>query len=75
MRHLPPFLLTHCDAPSDKLRLMNVLMDDLRPVKELGVKACRECRFSHGGSLFAAASGSLINVYATYTCELVASLR
>jgi hypothetical protein len=54
---------------------MNVLMDDLRPVKELAIKACRECRFSHGGALFAAASGSLINVYSTYTCELVASLR
>ncbi len=60
---------------SDKLRLMNVLMDDLRPVKELGIKACKECRFSNGGAYFAAASGSLIQVYNTYTCETIATLR
>ena len=51
------------------------MMDDLRPVKEIGIKSCRESRFSHGGSMFAAASGSLIQVFATYTCEIVATLR
>jgi hypothetical protein len=30
---------------SDKMRLMNVVMDDIRPFKEFAVKACRECRF------------------------------
>jgi hypothetical protein len=54
---------------------MNVLMDDVRTVKEIGIKGCRECRFSHGGAMFAATSGSLIQVYNSYTCEAVASLR
>jgi len=34
---------------SDKLRVYNLLLDDLRLVKELQIKGCTECRFSHGG--------------------------
>ena len=60
---------------ADKLRFMNVLMDDIRMVKEMGVKAAREVRFSHGGAMFAVASGNFIVVYATYTCDPVATLR
>ena len=29
---------------SDKLRLMNLLIDDIRVVKEFPIKACRECQ-------------------------------
>ncbi|KAI8915085.1 quinon protein alcohol dehydrogenase-like superfamily, partial [Entophlyctis helioformis] len=47
---------------SDKLRLMNVLMDDLRPVREFGIRACKECRFSNGGHSFAAAHGNIIQI-------------
>ena len=50
---------------SDKLRMMNVLIDDIRQHQEYPVRACRECRFSHGGHLFAAASG-------VQSCSLVA---
>jgi len=60
---------------SDKMRLMNVVMDDIRPFKEFAVKACRECRFSHGGHMFAAVNGNTINVFATYTCENLGNLR
>eukprot|EP00286_Rhodomonas_abbreviata_P019738 CAMPEP_0181309260 /NCGR_PEP_ID=MMETSP1101-20121128/11919_1 /TAXON_ID=46948 /ORGANISM="Rhodomonas abbreviata, Strain Caron Lab Isolate" /LENGTH=1189 /DNA_ID=CAMNT_0023415733 /DNA_START=168 /DNA_END=3733 /DNA_ORIENTATION=- len=60
---------------SDKMRLMNVVMDDIRPFKEFAVKACRECRFSHGGHMFAAVNGSTINIFATYTCENLGNLR
>ena len=34
-----------------------------------------ECRFSNGGHQLAIASGNLIMVYATYTCELLGNLR
>jgi hypothetical protein len=34
---------------ADKLRLMSVLMEDLKTIKELGIKGCRECCFSTGG--------------------------
>lgn len=60
---------------SDKLRLMNLLMRDMRMYKEIPIKACRECRFSHGGQFFAAVNSNTIQVYKTYTCEVVCSLR
>jgi len=60
---------------ADKLRLMNVLMDDIRTYKEFGIKACRECMFSHGGQYFAAVNGNTIQIYNTYTCENIGNLR
>lgn len=60
---------------SDKLRLMNLLMEDLRTYKEIPIKSCRECRFSHGGQFFAAVSSNTIQIYKTYTCEVVCNLR
>eukprot|EP00742_Colponemidia_sp_Colp-10_P003011 GILJ01003213.1.p1 GENE.GILJ01003213.1~~GILJ01003213.1.p1 ORF type:complete len:1307 (+),score=279.75 GILJ01003213.1:41-3922(+) len=60
---------------SDKLRLMNLLMDDIRQFKEFPIKACREVRFSNGGQLFAAVNGNTIQIFSTYTCENVTNLR
>jgi len=60
---------------SDKLRLMNLLMEDMRTYRDIPVKACRECRFSNGGQYFAAVNSNTIQVYKTYTCELIANLR
>jgi WD40 repeat protein len=60
---------------ADKLRLMNLLMEDMRTYKEIPIKACRECRFSHGGQFFAAVNSNTIQVYKTYTCEVVCNLR
>eukprot|EP00929_Paragymnodinium_shiwhaense_P023266 TRINITY_DN1460_c0_g2_i1.p1 TRINITY_DN1460_c0_g2~~TRINITY_DN1460_c0_g2_i1.p1 ORF type:complete len:1226 (+),score=432.73 TRINITY_DN1460_c0_g2_i1:97-3774(+) len=60
---------------SDKLRLMNLLMEDMRTYKDIPIKACRECRFSNGGQYFAAVSTNTIQVYKTYTCEPIAQLR
>lgn len=60
---------------ADKLRLMTVLMDDLRTIKELGIKACRECFFSTGGQYFACVNGTTISIYNTYTCDNVGNLR
>ena len=60
---------------SDKLRLMNLLMDDIRPYKEFAIKMCRECRFSTGGHQFAAVNGNTIQIYSTHTCENIGNLR
>jgi WD40 repeat protein len=66
----------HCAVGfADKVRLYHVLVDDLRICMEIPVKACRVCRFSQGGHLFAAASGNSILVYDFYTGEKVADLR
>lgn len=60
---------------TDKLRMCNLLMDDIRPFKEFPIKQCRECVFSNGGDLFAAVNGNVIQVYNAYTCENVGNLR
>ena len=60
---------------TDKLRLMNLLMDDIRPYKEFAIKMCRECRFNDGGDKFAAVNGNTIQIYSTYTCENIGNLR
>ena len=60
---------------TDKLRMMNLLMDDIRTFKEFSIKACIECKFSRGGDLFAAAAGNAVNVYNFYTFVCIAQLR
>lgn len=60
---------------ADKLRLMTILMDDIRPFREFAIKACRECQFANGGHLFAAVNGNTIQVYNFFSCEVVANLR
>lgn len=60
---------------SDKLRYCNILLDDLRVAKELNIKNCREARFTRGGSVFAAANGRTVQLFSSYTCELLCTLR
>ncbi|XP_071118876.1 cilia- and flagella-associated protein 57-like [Haliotis cracherodii] len=60
---------------SDKLRLMNLLIDDIRTFKEFTVRGCRECAFSNGGHLFAAVHGNVIQIYSTTTFENVSNLK
>ncbi|ESO94501.1 hypothetical protein LOTGIDRAFT_118162 [Lottia gigantea] len=60
---------------SDKLRLMNVLIDDIRTFKEFTVRGCRECSFSNGGHYFAAVHGNVIQIYSTTTFDNIANLK
>ncbi|XP_069559333.1 cilia- and flagella-associated protein 57 [Brachyistius frenatus] len=60
---------------SDKLRLMNLLIDDIRTFKELTVRGCRECAFSHGGHMFAAVNGNVIHIYALTSFEITLNLK
>ncbi|KAI9204617.1 WD40-repeat-containing domain protein [Polychytrium aggregatum] len=59
----------------DKLRLMNVLMDDLRLFREFPIRSCRECRFSNGGHIFAAVHGNVIQIYNTWTFDNLYNLK
>ncbi|KAJ3354747.1 Cilia- and flagella-associated protein 57 [Entophlyctis luteolus] len=59
----------------DKLRLMNVLLDEFRVFKEFGIRGCREASFANGGHLFAAAHGNIIQIYNTWTTENVYILK
>jgi WD40 repeat protein len=58
----------------DSMRLMNLLMGEIRPYKDFTIKGCREVQFSNGGQYFAAANALLIQVYQTFTCDLVATI-
>jgi len=60
---------------SDKLRLMNLLIDDVRVFKEYPIRGCRLSSFSHGGHLFAVVHGHVIMVYSTSTFESVQNLQ
>ncbi|KAJ3033909.1 Cilia- and flagella-associated protein 57 [Rhizophlyctis rosea] len=60
---------------SDKLRLMNVLTDDVRLFREFPVRGCRECRFAPGGHIFAAIHGNMIQLYNTWTFDNIGNLK
>ena len=47
---------------ADKIRLMNILIDDMRLFHEFPVRECRVVLFSHGGHLLVAAVKDTINV-------------
>ncbi|KAJ3311697.1 Cilia- and flagella-associated protein 57 [Boothiomyces sp. JEL0838] len=59
----------------DKLKLMNILMDDLRLVREFNIRSCKECRFSNGGHIFAAAHGNIVQIFSTWTFENIENLK
>ncbi|KAK2582891.1 hypothetical protein KPH14_008965 [Odynerus spinipes] len=50
---------------TDKLRFMTILIDDLLPLHEFSIRNCRTVAFCHGGDLFAAVNGNVIQVYTT----------
>jgi WD40 repeat protein len=60
---------------SDKLRLMNLLIDDIRPFREFTIRGCRECKFSNGGQYFAAVTGSTIQIYSTWSFEVLGTMK
>jgi len=62
-------------AFTGKLRLLNLLVDDVCAFTDFPIKNCHECAFSHGGHQFAVANGTLIEVYSTYTAENLAAFK
>lgn len=62
-------------AFTDKVRFLNLLMDDIRPFKDFSIKGCRELRFSHGGHFLAVANGQFAVVFDFFRCAQHASLQ
>ncbi|ORX56083.1 WD40 repeat-like protein [Piromyces finnis] len=60
---------------SDKLRLMSILIDDIRELKEFYIKNCNECKFCFGGHIFAAVNGTKIKLYSTWTYKCIGNLK
>nr|XP_061794087.1 cilia- and flagella-associated protein 57 isoform X2 [Nerophis lumbriciformis] len=60
---------------SDKLQLMGLHMDDICMLKDFTIQNCKECSFSHGGHLFAAASGNVIHIYSLTSFQNIHNLK
>lgn len=56
-------------------KYLSLYVGTRRQLKEFNIKGCREVRFSCGGAVFAAANGTSVHLYATYTCELLGVMR
>ena len=59
----------------DRLRLLNIMIDDIKIFYEFTIKGAKEIAFSHGGHLFAAADQTIIKVYHTTTFENAYNLK
>merc|ERR1719228_236725 len=59
----------------DKLRLLNILIDDFRVVREFPIRGCREVAFSNGGHLFAAVHGNIIQTFSSVNFEPVSNMK
>ncbi|KAI8800682.1 hypothetical protein BJ742DRAFT_745137 [Cladochytrium replicatum] len=59
---------------SDKLRVMNLLIDDLRLLREFSVRGCREPNFQTVG-MVAAVHSNMIQHYWSWTFETIANFK
>ena len=57
------------------LKLMAILIDDIRPFWETAIRGCRCCEFSNGGQYFAAIWSSSAIIHNTWTLEMVGQLK
>ncbi|KAL5032569.1 Cilia- and flagella-associated protein 57 [Batrachochytrium dendrobatidis] len=60
---------------SNTIKLMAILIDDIRPFWDSNIRGCKECRFSNGGQYFAAASNSSVMIYHTWSFEIIGYLK
>jgi hypothetical protein len=58
---------------TDSIKLINLLMDELREFKEFPIKNAREIQFSNGGQYFAVASANNILVFASWSHQQIAN--
>lgn len=59
----------------DRLRMMRILSDDIRTDREFPLRNCKKCAFSNGGHVFAAAQGSVVYLFNTWTYEPITILK
>ncbi len=60
---------------SDKLRLMNLLIDDIKMFREFAFKNSTACAFSCGGHLLAAVSNNLISIFSSVDFRSIVSMH
>ena len=57
------------------LKMMNIFSGSLKTYKEFKSKNCYEIKFAHGGHMFAANHGHIVQVYNFYTGECPISMQ
>ncbi|OQV14086.1 Cilia- and flagella-associated protein 57 [Hypsibius exemplaris] len=60
---------------TDKLKMMHILHDDIKTVRDVPIRGCREVKFAQGGHLFAAANGAIIQIYTTIQFDNTMNLK
>ncbi|KAG9354321.1 hypothetical protein JZ751_001025 [Albula glossodonta] len=58
-----------------KLRLLSLLIDDIKNYKKIRLSGCTACAFSNRGHLFAAVCGDVIHIHSAVTCESILTLK
>lgn len=62
-------------AFTNSIKLMTLLIDDIRPFWENNIPGCKECSFSNGGQFFAAVLGSTVQIYNTWSFRIAGSCK
>lgn len=57
------------------VRLMAILLDEIKSFWESPIKSARGCKFSHGGQYFAVISAINVTVFNTYSFEIVSVIK
>ncbi|KAI8930320.1 WD40-repeat-containing domain protein [Entophlyctis helioformis] len=57
------------------LKLMAILIDDIRPFWDTNIRGCKECHFSNGGQYFAAVWGASVVIYNTWSFDVIGHLK
>ncbi|KAF6216035.1 hypothetical protein GE061_000372 [Apolygus lucorum] len=59
---------------TDKLKLLMILIDDMKPIRHVDIKGCTLVEFSKGGHIFAAVNGVAVELYSSVTFQNLAIL-
>jgi WD40 repeat protein len=62
-------------AFADRIQILSLLLDEIHLWRELVARNCSEIKFSRGGQYLAAANGTNLQLYNTYTGAQVGTLR
>lgn len=62
-------------AFADKILLLSLLLDEIHKYREMPARNCSAIKFSRGGQYLAAANGTNLQIYSTFTGTPVGTLR
>ncbi len=62
-------------AFTNSIKLMTLLIDDIRPFWESNIPGCKECSFSNGGQFFAVVLGSTVQIYNTWSFRIAGTCK